>query len=431
MKYLGGFVPSVDENWCEEGRVLGGKLKLFFAMAALFVVVNCFTLATYGYLWSVLQRDSFYLGTLFLYAANRSWLMPAIVAVPVAIVGLSWISKAFRVMGNPEDEEEFSTEKIAFGFVFPGVWFVAPQRILSRLYEKSRRFAGARLDPRFSGILGLWVGVFWSGRCMDVVRMVARLRMTDYPGYTPVAFSAMASCAFNIVFVLLTAWLFARIFSAQAPLLSDAVAYDLKIRSMLFESFGAEDTPAPMASAGRVATERPIVPPISPPLPVREISLQADNPYRIGRGTIEAAADPNYGANDASGRLNVMDILFSTNGRLSRNTFVKFALLRFAVAVTLQILALLHPLLALFRLLALFPLGYVSLALSIKRWHDHGKSGWMVLINLLPVVGWIYSIYYTWFRFGQPDKNDYGLVEMGGYLVSEDRDSERAFVASL
>ncbi len=33
------------------------------------------------------------------------------------------------------------------------------------------------------------------------------------------------------------------------------------------------------------------------------------------------------------------------------------------------------------------------LALFVRRMHDIGKSGWMILWIFLPVIGWIYLIY--------------------------------------
>jgi uncharacterized membrane protein YhaH (DUF805 family) len=48
--------------------------------------------------------------------------------------------------------------------------------------------------------------------------------------------------------------------------------------------------------------------------------------------------------------------------------------------------------------LALFDVIVVSLSLwvdaavSAKRWHDRGKTGWMVLVFLIPVVGLVWSL---------------------------------------
>ena len=36
-----------------------------------------------------------------------------------------------------------------------------------------------------------------------------------------------------------------------------------------------------------------------------------------------------------------------------------------------------------------------GLGLSIRRLHDIGKSGWWILINLIPIVGWIIFLVFT------------------------------------
>ena len=48
-----------------------------------------------------------------------------------------------------------------------------------------------------------------------------------------------------------------------------------------------------------------------------------------------------------------------------------------------------------------------SLAIGARRLHDIGKSGWNLLIGLIPIVGWIILI--IWFcQDGQVGPNEYG-----------------------
>lgn len=35
---------------------------------------------------------------------------------------------------------------------------------------------------------------------------------------------------------------------------------------------------------------------------------------------------------------------------------------------------------------------WIGLAVQIKRWHDRAKSGWWVLLNLIPVIGQIWVL---------------------------------------
>ena len=48
-----------------------------------------------------------------------------------------------------------------------------------------------------------------------------------------------------------------------------------------------------------------------------------------------------------------------------------------------------------------------NIAVSVRRLHDIGKSGWNVLWSFLPVLGWIYLIY-LYVQPGTPAPNAYG-----------------------
>jgi uncharacterized membrane protein YhaH (DUF805 family) len=56
----------------------------------------------------------------------------------------------------------------------------------------------------------------------------------------------------------------------------------------------------------------------------------------------------------------------------------------------------------------LLPYLWVSLAIQVKRWHDRGHSGWRVLINLIPIIGWIWVLVELGFRKGATGGNQYG-----------------------
>ena len=42
-----------------------------------------------------------------------------------------------------------------------------------------------------------------------------------------------------------------------------------------------------------------------------------------------------------------------------------------------------------------------SLAIAVRRLHDTGKSGWLLLVGLIPFVGWIILIVF----YVQPSEN--------------------------
>lgn len=53
-----------------------------------------------------------------------------------------------------------------------------------------------------------------------------------------------------------------------------------------------------------------------------------------------------------------------------------------------------------------------NLAVSVRRLHDVGKSGWMLLIGLIPLVGWIYLLV-QYFQPGMAGPNAYGADPKG------------------
>lgn len=54
-----------------------------------------------------------------------------------------------------------------------------------------------------------------------------------------------------------------------------------------------------------------------------------------------------------------------------------------------------------------------SLAVQVKRWHDRDKTGWMVLINLIPFIGWLWTLIECGFLDGTPGPNKYGPSPKG------------------
>lgn len=87
-------------------------------------------------------------------------------------------------------------------------------------------------------------------------------------------------------------------------------------------------------------------------------------------------------------------MLLDPRGRIGRAAFW-----RWGVGLPLGLGLLLHALLGIARvpredadfavnLLLLWPI----VAVMAKRWHDRDRSGWWVLVLLLPVVGWLWAL---------------------------------------
>lgn len=89
------------------------------------------------------------------------------------------------------------------------------------------------------------------------------------------------------------------------------------------------------------------------------------------------------------------------NGRAARPEFWWFAL--FSVVVSLLVGAILGDWIAMIVNLA-FTLP--SLAVGSRRLHDMGKSGWLQLLWLIPVLGWAILIY--WLVQPTEGANQYG-----------------------
>jgi uncharacterized membrane protein YhaH (DUF805 family) len=103
-------------------------------------------------------------------------------------------------------------------------------------------------------------------------------------------------------------------------------------------------------------------------------------------------------------------MFFSLQGRVSRRQYWLFgvvALLGLALlGQALLGIARVRPRTAdlLVNLLLLWP----ALAVSVKRWHDRDKSGWWVLLNLVPVVGWLWALIENGFLRGTDGPNRFG-----------------------
>ncbi|MGH8445523.1 MAG: DUF805 domain-containing protein [Solimonas sp.] len=99
--------------------------------------------------------------------------------------------------------------------------------------------------------------------------------------------------------------------------------------------------------------------------------------------------------------------LLTYEGRINRQRYWAFVLVYIAAAIVVGIVAAILGIRALnwlFTVAAIYP----SICVSIKRWHDRDKSGWWVLIGLVPVIGWIWSLVETGFLEGTRGDNRFG-----------------------
>lgn len=76
------------------------------------------------------------------------------------------------------------------------------------------------------------------------------------------------------------------------------------------------------------------------------------------------------------------------NGRASKSEYWWFALFAFVAGVILS--AINRNIAALFYLGVLIP----HIAVAARRLHDTNRSGWMQLIALIPLIGWLIVLYF-------------------------------------
>ena len=95
------------------------------------------------------------------------------------------------------------------------------------------------------------------------------------------------------------------------------------------------------------------------------------------------------------------------DGRARRKEYWMFVLFNFVIAAALaiigQVIGLVDVLRALYMLGVLVP----GLAVSVRRLHDTGRSGWMLLIALVPFVGWLVVLYFM-AQTGETATHSYG-----------------------
>lgn len=106
--------------------------------------------------------------------------------------------------------------------------------------------------------------------------------------------------------------------------------------------------------------------------------------------------------------LNALKQWKNFGGRSERREYWIFVLVNFAISVALATIdQLISPesgvISGIYALLIFIP----GIAVAIRRLHDIGKSGWMQLVILIPLIGWI------WFLILMVREGDIGVNQYG------------------
>ncbi|QYJ69193.1 DUF805 domain-containing protein [Flavobacterium litorale] len=118
----------------------------------------------------------------------------------------------------------------------------------------------------------------------------------------------------------------------------------------------------------------------------------------------------------------VRDNYANFKGRARRSEYWYFVLFNIIVGIVLGIIDtyLLNmedfsPLANIYNLVILIP----SIAVSVRRLHDVGKSGWYYLLILLPIIGWIWLLV-LFVTDGDNGPNEYGEDPKADYSEFND-----------
>ena len=117
------------------------------------------------------------------------------------------------------------------------------------------------------------------------------------------------------------------------------------------------------------------------------------------------------------------DLLFGFQGRANRAKFWLVALAILIVELILfaavfggaamsgdpeRMAAAAGPLAGIVLMVFIVAATWISIAVAVKRYHDRNKSGWWVLIVLVPVIGGLWYLIECGFLRGTAGPNDYG-----------------------
>ena len=104
--------------------------------------------------------------------------------------------------------------------------------------------------------------------------------------------------------------------------------------------------------------------------------------------------------------LKVMKNYFNVNGRARRTEYWMFLLIYIGIAIVAGVIDSIIGL-GLVGLLVVLAHLVPSITVGVRRLHDTGRSGWWLLVALIPLVGWLIAIYWA-VKEGDPHDNAYG-----------------------
>jgi len=118
--------------------------------------------------------------------------------------------------------------------------------------------------------------------------------------------------------------------------------------------------------------------------------------------------------------VSLLGILFSFSGRMRRSRYLGWSIAAIAAFIITML-----PILFLFRaigtpgvafysaliqmlLIGAVPFLWILFCLGAKRCHDRDRSGWFLLVGIIPVIGWLWLLFELALRDGTPGRNGFG-----------------------
>lgn len=147
--------------------------------------------------------------------------------------------------------------------------------------------------------------------------------------------------------------------------------------------------------------------------------MSVENPYAPPQADVSPPPAPR-----PAPLANLFRLLFSFSGRVPRRVYWGFfaaqiAFWIFVLPIAIQLVAplaearFLEPLTFAFMIVNF----WISLAIQTKRWHDRDKPGLMILVNVIPIAGPIYSLVELGFLRGTVGPNEYGKDPTGDWAA--------------
>lgn len=140
--------------------------------------------------------------------------------------------------------------------------------------------------------------------------------------------------------------------------------------------------------------------------------MSDNSPYEAPESDVSVSSGPTV--------LSIKDIYLSFQGRVPRKVFWLYGF----VGITIGVMIVAGVIFGISTVVGewfnvlLIPVYvmviWASLAIQVKRWHDRAKSGWWVLIGLIPLVGPIWQLVECGFLQGTEGDNQFG-PEPGDY----------------